>query len=31
MLAEDASLHSLQVSNPNLEDAFLALTKQEVA
>lgn len=31
MLADDASLHSLQVSNPNLEDAFLALTKQEVA
>lgn len=31
MLADDATLHSLQVTNPNLEDAFLALTKQEVA
>ena len=31
MLAADASLHSLEVSSPALEDAFLALTKKEVA
>jgi ABC-2 type transport system ATP-binding protein len=31
MLAADASLHSLEVSSPALEDAFLALTKKEIA
>ena len=29
MLAADPSLHSLEVSSPALEDAFLALTKKE--
>ncbi|SEB68138.1 ABC transporter ATP-binding protein [Terriglobus roseus] len=31
MLAADPSLHSLEVSSPALEDAFLALTKKEIA
>jgi ABC-2 type transport system ATP-binding protein len=31
ILAADASLHSLEVSSPALEDAFLALTKKEIA
>ena len=29
LLAADAGLHSLEVSSPNLEDAFLALTQQK--
>jgi ABC-2 type transport system ATP-binding protein len=29
LLAMDASLHSLEVSSPTLEDAFLALTRKE--
>ncbi len=31
LLAADASLHSLEVSSPNLEDAFLALTQTREA
>ena len=31
LLAADASLHSLEVSSPTLEDAFLALTRKEEA